>query len=66
MGVFWGNYLDATSEPMAQKNSDKWQSMPHSEVVRRHAYKVFEESFLNHNFAENPHLRPDLNPICPA
>ena len=65
VGVFWGNDLDASSAPMAQKNSGKWPNMPHAEVVRRHAYKVFEASFLNHNIAENPDVRPDLCPIAP-
>ncbi len=65
VGVFWGNYLDASAEPMAQKNSDKSQNMPHSEVVGRQAYKVFEESYLDHNLAENPDVRPDLSAIAP-
>ncbi len=65
MGVFWGNYLDASSEAMAQKIYGKWQNIAHSDVVRSHAYKVFEKSFLNYNFAENPDVRPDFNPIDP-
>jgi len=63
--VFWGNYLDASSEAMAQKIDDKWQNIPHSVVVRSHAYEVFEKSFLNYNFAANPDVRPDFSPIAP-
>ena len=56
VGVLWGNFLGASPDAMAQKIYDKWQNIPHSEFVRSHAYKVFEESFLNYNFAENPDL----------
>ena len=50
---------------MAAKVYPKWKHLPQSEVIRSHAYKVFEDAFLNYN-AEVGALRPDFSPIAPA
>lgn len=63
-GLFWGNYVDESAERMAAKVYPKWKHLPHSEVIRSHAYKVFEDSFLNYN-AEVGALRPDFTAIVP-
>jgi hypothetical protein len=36
-----------------------------SEVIRSHAYKVFEDSFLNYN-PEVDVVKPRFTPIAPA
>jgi glyoxylase-like metal-dependent hydrolase (beta-lactamase superfamily II) len=61
-GVFWGNYVDASAEIMAAKVYPKWKQLPQSEVIRTHAYKVFEDCFLNWNHEEGL-VRPDFSPI---
>jgi hypothetical protein len=48
-GVFWGNYVDQSAELMARKVYPKWKHVGQSELIRSHAYKVFEDSFLNYN-----------------
>jgi hypothetical protein len=63
-GVFWGNYVDQSAEVMARKVYPKWKHLPQSEVIRSHAYKVFEDSFLNYN-PEVGAKRPDFTPIAP-
>jgi hypothetical protein len=63
-GVFWGNYADASAEIMAAKVYPKWQHLPQSEVIRSHAYKVFEDCFLNWN-PEVGAVRPKFSPIPP-
>lgn len=63
-GVFWGNYVDESAEIMAKKVHSKWQHLPQSEVIRSHAYKVFEDCFLNWN-PEVGAVRPDFTPIPP-
>lgn len=50
---------------MARKVYPKWKHLPQSEVIRSHAYKVFEDSFLNYN-PEVGATRPDFAPIVPA
>ncbi len=63
-GVFWSNYVDASAETMAKKVYPKWKDAGQVEVIRSHAYKVFEDSFLNYN-AEVGALKPDFTPIPP-
>lgn len=63
-GVFWGNYVDESAEIMARKVYPGWKSVPQSEVIRSHAYKVFEDAFLNYN-PEVGALRPNFDPITP-
>ena len=63
-GVFWGNYVDQSAEIMAAKVYPQWQQLPQSEVIRSHAYKVFEDCFLNWN-PEVGAVRPDFSPIPP-
>lgn len=63
-GVFWGNYVEASAEIMAQKVYPKWQKVAHSEVIRSHAYKVFEDAFLNYN-PEVGAIKPRFDPIKP-
>ena len=48
-GVFWGNYVEQSAEIMARKVYPKWKHVAQSEVIRSHAYKVFEDAFLNYN-----------------
>ena len=64
-GVFWGNYVDQSAEIMAKKVYPKWKHVAQSEVIRSHAYKVFEDSFLNYNPEENV-VRPMFSPIKPV
>jgi Metallo-beta-lactamase superfamily len=63
-GVFWGNYVDQSAEIMARKVYPKWKHVGQSEVIRSHAYKVFEDSFLNYN-PEVGVVRPLFSPIIP-
>ena len=63
-GLFWGNYVDESAERMAAKVYPKWKHLPQSEVIRSHAYKVFEDAFLNYN-PEVGALGPDFSPIAP-
>ena len=49
---------------MAKKVYPKWQHVGQSEVIRSHAYKVFEDSFLNYNPEENV-VRPLFTAIEP-
>lgn len=64
-GVFWSNYVDQSSEVMARKVYPKWKHVAQSEVIRSHAYKVFEDCFLNYN-PEVGVTRPLFTPIPPA
>lgn len=64
-GVFWGNYVDQSSEIMARKVYPKWKHVAQSEMIRSHAYKVFEDSFLNYN-PEVDVLKPKFTPIAPT
>ncbi len=61
-GVFWSNYVDQSAEAMARKVYPKWKDVAQVEVIRSHAYKVFEDAFLNYN-AEVGALKPDFTPI---
>ena len=61
-GVFWGNYVDASAEAMARKVYPKWQKEAQVEVIRSHAYKVFEDAFLNYN-PEVDVIKPRFEPI---
>jgi hypothetical protein len=63
-GVFWSNYVDQSAEIMAKKVYPKWKHVAQSEVIRSHAYKVFEDSFLNYN-PEVGVVRPLFTPIAP-
>ena len=63
-GLFWGNYVDQSAEIMARKVYPKWKHIPQSEVIRSHAYKVFEDSFLYYN-PEVGVVRPNFDPIFP-
>ena len=63
-GVFWGNYVDQSAEIMAHKVYPKWKHVGQSEMIRSHAYKVFEDSFLNYN-PEVGVVRPQFSPINP-
>jgi len=64
-GVFWGNYVDEAAEIMARKVYPAWQHIAQTEVIRSHAYKVFEDAFLNYN-PELGTLKPDFTSIKPA
>jgi hypothetical protein len=64
-GVFWSNYVDESAEYMARKVYPKWKHVGQSEVIRSHAYKVFEDAFLNYN-PEVGVLKPKFTPIPPA
>jgi hypothetical protein len=63
-GVFWGNYVDQGAEIMARKVHPQWKHVAQSEVIRSHAYKVFEDSVLNYN-PEVGVIRPLFAPIAP-
>lgn len=63
-GVFWGNYVEQSTEIMAQKVYPNWKHVAQSEVIRSHAYKVFEDAFLNYN-PEVGALKPRFSPINP-
>jgi hypothetical protein len=63
-GVFWANYVDEGAEIMAKKVYPKWQHVGQSEVIRSHAYKVFESAFLHYN-PEVGAVRPIFTPIAP-
>lgn len=63
-GVFWSNYVDKSSQIMAEKVYPKWKSVAQSEVIRSHAYKVFEDAFLNYN-PEVGVVKPLFTPIEP-
>ena len=63
-GVFWSNYVDASAETMAKKVYPKWKHVGQSEVIRSHAYKVFEDAFLNYNPEVNV-VKPLFTPIFP-
>lgn len=64
-GVFWANYVDQSSEIMARKVFPEWKEVGQIEVIRSHAYKVFEDSFLNYN-PEVGALKPEFTPIRPS
>lgn len=64
-GLFWGNYVDQSAEYMARKVYPKWKHVGQSEVIRSHAYKVFEDSFLNYNPEEGV-VKPKFTPIIPT
>jgi hypothetical protein len=64
-GVFWSNYVDQSAEAMARKVYPKWKDVAQSEVIRSHAYKVFEDAFLNYN-PEVRVVKPRFDPIRPA
>lgn len=64
-GVFWSNYVDQSAEVMAEKVYPKWKHVAQSEVIRSHAYKVFEDSFLNYN-PEVGVVKPLFTPIVPT
>ncbi len=64
-GVFWGNYVDQSAEIMARKVYPEWKHVAQSEMIRSHAYKVFEDSFLNYN-PEIGVVKPQFSPIMPA
>ena len=63
-GVFWGNYVDESAEIMARKVHPKWKHVGQSEMIRSHAYKVFEDAFLNYN-PEVDVVKPLFSPILP-
>ncbi len=63
-GVFWGNYVDQSAEIIAKKVHPKWRHVAQSEVIRSHAYKVFEDAFLNYN-PEVGVVKPLFTPIPP-
>jgi len=63
-GVFWGNYVDESAEIMARKVHPKWKHVGQSEMIRSHAYKVFEDAFLNYN-PEVDVVKPFFSPILP-
>jgi hypothetical protein len=63
-GVFWSNYVDQSAEKMAAKVYPDWKHVAQSEVIRSHAYKVFEDCFLNYN-PEVGVTRPLFTPIPP-
>ena len=64
-GVFWGNYVEQSAEIMARKVHPKWKHVGQSEVIRSHAYKVFEDAFLNYNPAVGV-VKPLFAPIAPS
>lgn len=63
-GVFWGNYVEQSTETVAQAVYPRWKHLAHSEVIRSHAYKVFEDVFLNYN-PEVQSVKPQFDPIAP-
>ncbi|MGI9343137.1 MAG: MBL fold metallo-hydrolase [Gammaproteobacteria bacterium] len=63
-GVFWGNYVEQSAEIMARKVYPKWKHVGQTEVIRSHAYKVFEDAFLNYN-PEAGVVKPLFTPILP-
>ena len=63
-GVFWGNYVEQSAEIMARKVHPNWKHIAQSEVIRSHAYKVFEDAFLNYN-PEVGVVKPLFSPILP-
>ena len=63
--MFWGNYVDQSAEIMARKVYPEWKHVAQSEMIRSHAYKVFEDSFLNYN-PEIGVVKPQFSPIMPA
>lgn len=63
-GVFWGNYVEQSTEIMVRKVYPKWRDAGQSEVIRSHAYKVFEDAFLNYNL-EVGAFKPQFEPIAP-
>ena len=63
-GVFWGNYVEQSTETVAQAVYPRWRHLAHSEVIRSHAYKVFEDVFLNYN-PEVQSVKPQFDPIAP-
>jgi len=63
-GVFWGNYVDQSAETMARAVYPGWKHVAQSEVVRSHAYKVFEDAFLNYN-PEVGSVKPLFDAIAP-
>ena len=63
-GVFWGNYVEQSAEIMARAVYPRWKHVAQSEVVRSHAYKVFEDAFLNYN-PEVGSVKPQFDAIAP-
>jgi glyoxylase-like metal-dependent hydrolase (beta-lactamase superfamily II) len=63
-GVFWGNYVEQSAETMARAVYPRWKHVAQSEVVRSHAYKVFEDAFLNYN-PEVGSVKPLFDAIAP-
>ena len=63
-GVFWGNYVEQSTQTVAQAVHPRWKHLAHSEVIRSHAYKVFEDVFLNYN-PEVQSVKPQFDPIAP-
>ncbi len=63
-GVFWGNYVEQSTETVTQAVHPRWKHLAHSEVIRSHAYKVFEDVFLNYN-PEVQSVKPQFDPIAP-
>jgi hypothetical protein len=63
-GVFWGNYVEQSAEIMAREVYPRWKHVAQSEVVRSHAYKVFEDAFLNYN-PEVGSVKPQFDAIAP-
>ena len=63
-GVFWGNYVEQSTETVAQAVHPRWKHLAPSEVIRSHAYKVFEDVFLNYN-PEVQSVKPQFDPIAP-
>ncbi len=61
-GVFWSNFVDDAAQKMAAKVYPKWRDVAQSEVIRSHAYKVFEDAFLNYNPSEGV-VKPDFRPL---
>jgi len=65
-GVFWENIVNVSAEKMAHEVYEKWKDQLHAEVIRSHAYKVFEDAFLHYNWSNNHGIRPDFSPIDPS
>lgn len=63
-GVFWGNYVEQSTQTVALAVHPRWKHLAHSEVIRSHAYKVFEDVFLNYN-PEVQSMKPQFDPIAP-
>ncbi len=63
-GVFWGNYVDKSAEIMARKVYPRWKHVGQSEMIRSHAYKIFEDAFLNYNPEEGV-VKPSFTPLAP-